>query len=124
MRRIMAIAVMVGVLASGPAWGGEVTTYVTSYMGKCKKFLGAYAGMKLIGGSTYEGDHDVFLNRGYILGYLTAYNAYKRDKGTILGSMEMNDAFRWIASWCRDNPQKDLSYAMGALIKAQIKNRP
>ena len=34
----------------------------------------------------------------------------------ILGSMSTNDARRWIASWCRDNPSKDMDDGIKALI--------
>ena len=54
---------------------------------------------------------------GFITGYLTAYNRYvPNGKEDILSSMSPNDASRLIASWCRDNPSKDIVNGLEALL--------
>ncbi len=54
---------------------------------------------------------------GFIDGWISAYNLYTPNgKEDTSASMSYNDGYRWIASWCRDNPSKDLADALFQLI--------
>ena len=85
-------------------------------MNTCGEYLGAYAAATLTD-TGYTGPHKSWEAFGFINGYITAYNRYRPNgKQNILASMSNIDAYRWIASWCRDNPSKNLFDGFGVLI--------
>jgi len=54
---------------------------------------------------------------GFIDGFISAYNAYTSNgKQDVLAGMSFNDSYKWIASWCRDNPSKAVNDGIEALI--------
>lgn len=73
----------------------------------CEYFIDTHSRTELTGERDMSGPSDAHLLMGYISGYITAYNQFTdNNKTNILGSMTLNDTFRWLASWCRDNPSK------------------
>jgi hypothetical protein len=115
------IPIIVALLVSGPAWGKSYTTYANV---SCGKYLGAYSSMKLTGDMGLVGSPKSVEFAGYISGYITAYNQFgDNEKGNVLGPMSMNDAHRWIASWCRDYPQFKLLDALNAPVRMVSNNQ-
>jgi len=117
MKRLLMVA-LVGLVVSGPAWGiGKGGAYTGYSQHSCGFYLDAYASAELIGDHLYSGTYKTSIVFGWINGYLTAYNRHV-DTGeiNILGTMPMNDARRWMASWCRDNPSKDVLDALAELL--------
>ncbi len=90
--------------------------YVTVDTLSCGKYLDAFSRATLTD-SGYDGPYQAWSAFGFINGYISAHNRYvPNGKENILGSMSTNGARRWIASWCRDNPSKDMLDGLSALI--------
>ena len=85
---------------------------------KCGEYLDAYSKSTLTGDSTAEGQHEFWKATGFINGFISSYNAYTSNgKKDVVGDMSMNDTYRWIASWCRDNPSKYVDHGVRVLIR-------
>lgn len=80
-------------------------TFIILYPGgrECINFLDDYA------------KSEAALGIGWIFGYLTAINKTRYGKDNYFSDLEWEDIPAWIASWCRDNPTKDLYDATNAL---------
>ena len=103
------------VFSSADGWAYDKNGHFSSY-GKesCGYYLDAYSRSTLTGGST-QGPHEAWYVFGWIQGHLSTYNELTNNgKESILGSMTTNDAMRWIAAWCRDNPSKKVRHALWA----------
>ena len=107
------------VFSSADGWADDKNGRFTSYDSRsCGYYLDAYSRTTLTGDTAQEGNHQAWGVFGWIDGYLTAYNAHVANgKESILGSMTINDARRWIAAWCRDNPSKDVMVGIEVLIR-------
>ena len=99
---------------------------------KCSEYLDAYASAKLDGLESYKGKPNAWRAFGYIDGYVSAYNFHMRNgianilselsgNDNVRDDIRMNDARRWIASYCRDNTFVDLSDAIDALFTMKSK---
>ena len=114
----MPLACLILLTNSGDGFGSDATYGVPS----CNDYLDAYSRTKLSGSSTFRGPPEVWGAFGWIDGYLTQYNMMNsfgiRD---ITKNVTFNDTYRWIASWCRDNPAFSLDRPIGAFIVHQIK---
>lgn len=55
--------------------------------------------------------------RGWIAGYITAYNRQTQDTYDILGVTEFDAALRFIDGYCRAHPLDNLTAAMEALTE-------
>ena len=122
MKRIILVA-LVTVLVSGPAWGVKNNSYSSYFPGseKCTKFLSDYARAETT--ATRDGNAVNYsypaaaaLEIGWILGFISGTNREKegRENFFLYGWVEN---IGWIASWCRDNPSKDLLDAVEALMR-------
>ena len=124
MKRII-LAALVGALVSGPAVAVDETgSYYRLGMGseKCAKYLGAYGTSELK--HTPDGQFS-FNNRfgiwiGWIHGYATRVNMTTKGRANIY-DMDSIGIAAWLASWCRDNPSKDLTEAMNAFTQSRLK---
>ena len=107
---------VIALVLSGAAHAKDKDGNFTTIGNKsCGYYLDAYSKATLTDAG-FSGQHESFLAFGFINGYLSAYNAkVPNGKQNILGSMSNNDAYRWIASWCRGNPSKDLDDGTNAL---------
>ncbi|MBI3370189.1 MAG: hypothetical protein HY017_00330 [Betaproteobacteria bacterium] len=56
--------------------------------------------------------------RGWVAGYLTAYNTLAADTYSITGGSDLDAAMLWLANWCMAHPSRQLSNAMEALTAA------
>ena len=84
----------------------------------CGEYLDAYSKSTLTGDSTYKGQYEFWNATGFINGYISSYNAYTSNgKTDVLAGMSNNDTYRWIASWCRDNPSKYVDHGVRVLIR-------
>jgi hypothetical protein len=115
--RLVSVLILVGLVISGPVRGADRNKEWIGYgMLSCGEYLDAYSRTTFTG-SKMTGPHDMFQAYGWVSGSLSYYNAFvENGKDSILGSMSVNDALKWIGSWCRDNPQKTLPDAVSALI--------
>ena len=87
----------------------------------CSYYLDVYYRTELTGGSMYEAPYSWGKASGWINGFLSGYNInVDNGKQDIVEGMSNNDTYRWIASWCRDNPSKDLDIAVMALISSRL----
>ncbi|MBT3556618.1 MAG: hypothetical protein HOC63_11800 [Rhodospirillales bacterium] len=115
-RLILALAMVVMV---SPAWGANNGSYNYYGTASCINYLDAYANAKLEGVAGYTGGFETWRRFGWISGYITAYNRFNENgKENIIGDMTLNDARRWLASWCRDTPSKDIEDALLALFSS------
>ncbi len=105
------------VLSSADGWARDKNgTFSTHNNRSCGYYLDLYSRTTLRGDRTLNGPYAAWAVFAWINGYLTAYNEHVANgKKTILGSMTLNDVRRWMAVWCRDNPSKDIDYAVSAL---------
>jgi len=54
---------------------------------------------------------------GWIMGYITAYNAWvDNGKEDIAEGIDEDSITLWVANWCRDNPLKNTAAAMAVLM--------
>ena len=106
------------VFSSADGWAMDKDGRFTIHDPKsCGYYLDAYSRTTLIDGS-WKGPHEFWKISGWINGWLSAYNEFNANgKSDILGGMTLNDAMRWMAAWCRDNPSKDIHDALDALIR-------
>lgn len=111
MKRLLMAVLVIG----GLAWGKDARAFSTHALPECSEFLDAYSRTTLLEGGGFDGPHEAWEVFGWVTGYITAYNRLAGD-GNILGAMAINDSHRWIASWCRDNPSKDVDDALQALF--------
>ena len=111
------IFALVVVFSSAEGWAKDKNGgYAAHGNLSCGYYLDVYSKTTLKGDGYLEGPREAWGVFGWINGYLTAYNRFNNNgKKSILGSMSMNDARRWIAAWCRDNPSKDIDDAVSAL---------
>ena len=116
-RHALFLSVIALVLSGGAHAKDKDGSYITVGNQSCEEYLDAYSRATLTGESEGKGPAESVNIFGYINGYISAYNHYvPNGKKNILGSMSMNDVRRWIASWCPDNPPKDLVDGIVALI--------
>ena len=91
----------------------------------CGKYLDAYSKAELTDQrDVATTDPNTAHALGWISGFVSAYNRYDaNERYSILGEMSLNDVRRWAATWCRNNPTKDLDDAMGTFIESQLKKK-
>jgi len=108
---------IIALVLSGAAYARDKDGNYTVIGNKsCGYYLDGYSKATLTD-TGFKGVFESSLVFGFISGYLTAYNTtVPNGKQNILGSMSINDARRWIASWCWDNPSKDMDDGTQALI--------
>ena len=127
MRKVIIAVVLVGVLVSGAAWGkDEAGRYYIFGAGgeKCAKYLGDYSTSELKREPneefTYSPKFGIWI--GWIHGYATRVNKTIKGRANIY-DMDSVDIAAWLASWCRDNPSKELTRTMHALTESRLKNK-
>lgn len=59
---------------------------------------------------------------GWVLGYLTAYNAYEDETGRVDPTVNATSAFGWIDQYCAEHPLDDMMTATIKLI-TELRNR-
>jgi hypothetical protein len=121
MVRRIALVAMLTLCASGEAWAADARgNYDALSLSTCAKYLDAYSKTTLTGDATYKGPYEAWSDRGWVNGYLTAYNRFvSNGKVNIKEGTTFNDVHRWLASWCRDNKSNDLDDAVFAFIRSQ-----
>lgn len=105
--------------SSADSWARDKNGTFTTHGGKsCGHYLDAYSRSTLSGGTQLKGTPEALTVFGWINGWLSAYNALSANgKKNILGGMTPNGARRWVATWCLDNPSKDVDDAIGTLTR-------
>jgi len=112
----MAVLVIGGLVWSGEA---EAFTFKTYGLPTCGEYLGAYGKITLADKGAADGPPMALLTLTWMSSYLSAYNNMAVGGGDVLAGMTINDARGWVASWCRDNPPKDLIDALDTLFSRQ-----
>jgi hypothetical protein len=117
----MRLAILSAILVFGIA--GEALAYDAKGQGAivsplpCSYYLDAYSKTTLTGQDESHGPYEWWAAKGWIAGYLSGYNMnVDNGKSDIVAGISYNDTYRWVASWCRDNPSKSLFDAVNALI--------
>lgn len=91
-------------------------TYTIIGDDSCGEYLDAHSRATL-DDDGYKGPHKFWRVAGWITGYITGYNRWAANgKKNITAGLSRSDVYRWIASWCRDNPSKDLNDATEAFV--------
>jgi len=117
LKQVFFLSIIALVLSGAAHAKDKDGSYITVGNQSCGEYLDAYSRATLTGESEGKGPAEAVNIFGYINGYISAYNRYvPNGKQNILGSMSVNDVRRWIASWCQDNPSKDLVDGIDALI--------
>jgi hypothetical protein len=80
----------------------------------CGDYLDAYSKSTLTGDSGIKGRHEFWEATGYINGMITGIN-HERSSNVLKG-MSLNQSYKWIASWCRDNMSANLATAVSNLV--------
>ena len=131
-RRILIAMVLAALLVPGSASAKDnKDRWVIYDEPSCGDYLDAYA-RSALKPANYSGPHEAWEVFGWIAGYISALNRYQRyefpsildagkrgDAGHMAG-MNINDARRWVASWCRDNQSEGLDDAINALYISRI----
>ena len=93
-------------------------TYSALENKSCGEYLDAYSRATLYDdGDGYKGPHEFWYATGWINGYITSYNQWTANgKENVAAGLSHGDVYRWVASWCRDNPSKELVEATAAFI--------
>jgi hypothetical protein len=123
MKRIILIAIALAVIGSENGYAGDKMEFDIIGLYTCSEYLEGYSRTTLHGDTGYSGPENPY--NSWIAGYLSGFNIYVRNangKRSILGNMTINEAYKWVASWCRDNPSRELVFGVGALIKTLSKN--
>ena len=112
-RFIIPILVALAIVGTAPSsWAYEIRGVIT-----CGKYLDVYSKSTLTRDSNVKGPHEMWGATGFIDGFISAYNAYAtNEKQVALDDMSHTDSYKWIASWCRDNPSKAVNDGIEALI--------
>ena len=113
------IFALVLVFSSAEGWAADKNGGYTAHGNlSCGYYLDAYSKTTLKGDGYLEGPHEAWGVFGWIIGYLAAYNEHiANGKEDILGGMTGNDAMRWVAAWCQDNPSRTVWEAAYALTR-------
>jgi hypothetical protein len=120
MKRIILVAAIVlgiagGVEAAEPS--GGFTPYGSV---SCAEYLDDYSRLKLTGGGKYSGPVNAFGSFDWLNGFISGINhEAKNGKKDIFEGMTPNGIKRWIASWCRDNPSRNVIGAVYNLRKTR-----
>ena len=114
--RILIIAAVILISVQGTSHGQGVVYGEKT----CSEYLGEYSLFKLSDWGTRTGPTDNGFSFSFIEGVISAHNV--SINGDILGEMSINDAYRWIAAFCRDsNPKVSLVWATYKLINHKSK---
>lgn len=60
----------------------------------------------------------------WVLGYLTAYNAYTQQGENIMRGINVNDVFTWLDKYCQDDPRLDLEFASTGFLAQLMLQHP
>lgn len=97
------------------AGGAGQNAYWISYgVDSCSKVLSTHAQITI---KNYEisGPPDAWTLIGWVSGFATAANSAIGSPKNYYKSMSNIEMLNWVASFCRDNPNKDADYAMRLL---------
>ena len=116
---IIAAALAVGVASDGWAMDEKGTYTARGWIG-CGEYLDAYSKSTLEGKGGYTGPSAMWEAAGHINGIITGANAFWRNgKKDNIAGMTIHDVYRWVASWCRDNPSQEVHRGVIALINSR-----
>ena len=116
------VALVVAVIA--PRNVAAISFGASRIIFNCTDYLDAYAKSTLTGKSDFKGHHEVWEAFGYIDGYITGVHTTVPNSSVdndVLQQMSRNDVRRWVASWCRDNPSRQLYESLAELIESKEK---
>lgn len=118
MRLIILVVMLTFGLAGEAAAGDAKVGAVVRGELSCSEYLDAYSKTELKGENKTIGYYEWGTASGWINGFITGYNVYSgSNKDDIVDGMSITDTYRWLASWCRDYPSKNLPDAVHALIR-------
>ena len=120
MRRLLIAALVAAGIAGTPSEGNAKDAkgaYMAPGNITCGEYLDAYSRSTLTGGADYRGPQIFWFAVGFINGFVSGANALlENGKKNVLAAVPADDPYRWVASWCRDNPSRSLVNAVNNLI--------
>lgn len=87
---------------------------------KCTSFLHEYSIGFIKEGDTTTIKHNISMRMQWLFGYMTATNQHL--KSNLFEKYGGWEAISWVASWCRDNPDKTFHEAADAMSKGGVNN--
>jgi hypothetical protein len=105
--RLVSVLILVGLVISNPV-KAEDKVYGKG-VEKCSTYLGVYGSFSITSGQKYTVSLEGHKFFNFIDGYRSAHPTKRR-----LGSIE---GYRWLASWCRDNPNQYFLRGIDQLVK-------
>lgn len=126
-KRILVLFGVAAIILSGLAdlFGGAEAAdssgaYVIVNDRTCGEIISAHKTIKLTDQKMTGNDH-AWILMGWVSGYATAANNFKRGKQDHFSGMTPNDMISWVATWCQANPDGSIELAMEALVKKRRK---
>lgn len=118
---VLCVLMTIGATQLGHTRDADGIFVARGRMVSCGEYLEAYSRTTLDDdASAFTGPREFSSAIGWINGYISGYNASTENgKEDIAAGLSGFDVYRWIASWCRDNPSKGLVRAIGDFINSR-----
>ena len=111
---LLAIALSLGTTNASAGEAGQNASWTSYGVDTCSKVLSTHAQITI---KDYEisGPPAAWTLIGWVSGFATAANSAIGSPRNYYKSMSNIEMLNWVASFCRDNPNKDADYAMRLL---------
>ena len=111
---LLAIALSLGTTNSSADEAGQNASWTSYGVDSCSKVLSTHAQIT-IKNYKINGPPAAWTLIGWVSGFATAANSAIGSPKNYYKSMSNIEMLNWVASFCRDNPNKDADYAMRLL---------
>ena len=111
---LLAIALSLGTTNASADEAGQNASWTSYGVNSCSKVLSTHAQIT-IKNYKISGPPAAWTLIGWVSGFATAANSAIGSPKNYYRSMSNIEMLNWVASFCRDNPNKDADYAMRLL---------
>ena len=111
---LLAIALSFGTTNASADEAGQNASWTSYGVASCSKVLSPHAQIT-INNYKISGPPAAWTLIGWVSGFATAANSAIGSPKNYYKSMSNIEMLNWVASFCRDNPNKDADYAMRLL---------
>ena len=111
---LLAIALSLGTTNASADEAGQNASWTSYGVDSCSKVLSTHAQIT-IKNYKISGPPAAWTLIGWVSGFATAANSAIGSPKNYYKSMSNIEMLNWVASFCRDNPKKDVDYAMRLL---------
>ena len=111
---LLAIALSLGTTNASADEAGQNASWTSYGVDSCSKVISTYAQIT-IKNYKISGPPAAWTLIGWVSGFATAANSAIGSPKNYYKSMSNIEMLNWVASFCRDNPNKDADYAMRLL---------